>query len=96
MRSETDRISTFAAKYFNVREEELYGKKTKADIVMARWIVWYALHTEYKVTSYKLAEEFFRTRRGVMFALAKVRCWLEHQPCFQETYRLFLEKYRES
>lgn len=94
MKDIIDDVSRFAAKYFNVREIDLYSKCRRDDCVTARHIIWYYLHYEHNVPASVLAREFFRGRRNVFLALNKIKNGIETQKYYKGIYANFTDAYK--
>ena len=89
----TSRILDFTCKYFNLTKEHVMGHSIKRDVSIARHIMWYVLHVEYKIPTSELARAFNRTRRNIFIGIDKIKSGCKRQKYYKEIVRKFKEEY---
>lgn len=93
MNTETEKIVKFACGYFGIKEGKIYSHNTSDDCSICRYILWYYLHYEKKITTKEIANEFFRTKITVFKGIARIKNIMKVQKCYRDMYDAFVSKY---
>lgn len=91
-----DSICDFSARYFNIKESDLYSRIRTSECVLARHMAMYILHVDYNISIGKLSKAFFRDGRTIFYAINKVRYWIQNQKYYKRMYESFMEEYKKS
>lgn len=96
MESKIEKLSRFASRYFNVEERRLYSNSTDNQSSLARYIVWYYLHRECKVSAGVLSKGYFRQRRAIFRGISKFDWMIKNQKMYKDMYDKFVEEYKKA
>ena len=89
-----DKLCRIASEYFNISEKELY-ESLEMKSTIAKYIVWYIMHTKHYVPTSQIAKKFNRKRNMIFKGIAKVRGWIECDKQFLELYSDFMREYEK-
>ena len=87
-----EQLSIIVAKYFNLREPDLYSKTKKDKVVVAKQLLWYILHVDFNISVGILSKEFLRSKRNIFIAISKIRYGIKSQKFYQELYKNLKEE----
>ncbi len=95
MNTEIEEIVKFACEYFGIKESKVYSHNTSDDCSICRYILWYYLHYEKKMTTKEIANEFFRTKITVFKGIARIKNCMKMQRYYRDLYQRFVKEYKK-
>lgn len=79
------KVESIVCKHFGVKEHEIISKIRKSQVAMARGYIFFILHTNYNISSGKLASYYERTNRAVFWHINKIS-FLLRQRIYKEIF----------
>lgn len=85
-------VEEAVCRLFNVSITDVVSRNRCAIPTLARGFIIFILHKDYKLTTYELADEYFRTRRDICWHIAKVKHLISLSPPYKEMYDKICKK----
>lgn len=82
-----DRIEWIVCQYFDVCPEDILDKGHKTEQSLAKGMLWYILHKDYKISSNALARVYFRTQRSLLMHIAKTTSCIQTNKRYKTYYK---------
>lgn len=86
MKEDKDKIESSVCEACEVSIEDIHNKDTKHKVSLARAIIWYILHYEYRWSIATISKEYSRTERNIKYMIAKVRNYITFDKATNKLY----------
>lgn len=85
-----DKLTDACIVHFNLEQRDLHSSTRKENVILAKHILWYVLHSEFGISAGDISKEFYRTKRQVFGAINKVKKGLKKKRYYKELYKSFM------
>ena len=90
-----DKLTDACIAHFNLEQRDLHSSTRKENVILAKHILWYVLHSEFGISAGDISKEFYRTKRQVFGAINKVKKGVKKKRYYKELYNSFMERIKE-
>lgn len=88
-----DKLTDACIVHFNLEQRDLHSSTRKENVILAKHILWYVLHSEFGISAGDISKEFYRTKRQVFGAIRKVKELVKKRRYYKELYNSFRHLY---